>query len=53
MCYTEECGCKLNNKGTKRVYAEQGCRSFSVELGPIITVLQTVYPTRTADNAEE
>jgi hypothetical protein len=26
---------------------------LSVELGPIFTVLQNVYPTRTADNGEE
>jgi len=53
MCCAEECGCQFGNKIIKSVFAEKGCRSFSVELGPIITVLQTVYPTRTADNGEE
>jgi hypothetical protein len=27
MCYAEEYDCQLNNKRTKRVFAEKGCRS--------------------------
>jgi hypothetical protein len=53
MCYAEESDCQTTIKEPKGCSPRGVVGQLSVELGPIIAVLQNVYPTRTAYSGEE